>query len=107
MIELTNDNFETVVATSPLPLIIDFWATWCGPCKKFMPLIESLAIQYANKITIVKANVDQNSIAVDAYGIKGIPALMFFRDGKELGIAVGATTEQKINDNIQKFFGDV
>lgn len=87
---INTDNFEKEVLQSELPVLIDFWAPWCMPCKMVGPIIEHLADDYADKITVGKINVDENQNLAVQFGVRGIPTLLFFKDGVEVKRIVGA-----------------
>ncbi|HBI37605.1 MAG: thioredoxin [Spirochaetes bacterium GWF1_31_7] len=93
---LTDDNFDNEVLTSELPVLVDFWAPWCGPCKMIGPIIEELAKEYSGKVKICKCNVDENQSAPAKYGIRSIPSLIVFKDGKEVKQAVGSQPKESI-----------
>jgi len=84
VIEVTDAEFESVVLKSDVPVVVDFWAPWCGPCRMVSPIIEELAEENAGKVKTAKVNVDENSGAAGQYGITAIPTVLFFKDGKEL-----------------------
>ncbi len=90
---LTDDNFEKEVIKSPIPVFIDFWASWCLPSQMMMPVIEKLHKEYDGKVKIGKLNVDQNPRTREKFGIKGCPTFILFEDGKELVRKVGAHSE--------------
>jgi len=95
-VEITDANFEQEVTKSELPVLIDFWAVWCGPCKMIAPLIEELAGEYEGKIKIGKVDVDSNPQISMNYGIRSIPTLLVFKDGKVVDQIIGAVPKQAI-----------
>lgn len=98
--EITDSNFEALVAEGK-PLVVDFWATWCGPCRMVGPTIEALAEQYAGKVNVGKVNVDENEELPAKFGIRNIPTVLFIKDGQVVDKVVGAAArpvfEEKIN----------
>jgi thioredoxin 1 len=96
LIEFTDDNFDTEVLKSDLPVLVDFWAEWCGPCKMITPIIEEISSDYAGKIKVGKVNVDFNNQVAMQYGIRGIPALLVFKDGAVANQIVGAVPKNDI-----------
>lgn len=88
-ITLTAKNFETEVLNSDKPVLVDFWAVWCGPCQMVGPVVEEIAEEYANKIKVGKVNVDEEPELAAAFGIESIPTLMVFKNGKAINMAVG------------------
>ena len=90
LIEFTDDNFDTEVLKSDLPVLVDFWAEWCGPCKMIAPIVEEIAGDYAGKVKVGKVNVDFNNQVAMQYGIRGIPALLVFKGGSVANQIVGA-----------------
>jgi len=99
LIEFTDDNFDTEVLKSDLPVLVDFWAEWCGPCKMITPIIEEISSDYAGKIKVGKVNVDFNNQVAMQYGIRGIPALLVFKDGAVANQIVGAVPKKRHNSN--------
>ena len=96
LIEFTDDNFDTEVLKSNLPVLVDFWAEWCGPCKMIAPIVEEIAGDYAGKVKVGKVNVDFNNQVAMQYGIRGIPALLVFKDGTVANQIVGAVPKNNI-----------
>jgi len=96
LIEFTDDNFDTEVLKSNLPVLVDFWAEWCGPCKMITPIIEEIASDYAGKVKVGKVNVDFNNQVAMQYGIRGIPALLVFKGGAVANQIVGAVPKNNI-----------
>ena len=96
LIEFTDDNFDTEVLKSNLPVLVDFWAEWCGPCKMIAPIVEEISSDYAGKIKVGKVNVYFNNQVAMQYGIRGIPALLVFKDGAVANQIVGAVPKNDI-----------
>ena len=96
LIEFTDDNFDTEVLKSNLPVLVDFWAEWCGPCKMIAPIVEEIASDYAGKVKVGKVNVDFNNQVAMQYGIRGIPALLVFKGGSVANQIVGAVPKNNI-----------
>lgn len=100
-IHVTDADFEEVVLKSDVPVIVDFWAEWCGPCKMIGPIVEELSVEYEGKAKMVKLDVDSNSGTSMKYGIRNIPTLLFFKDGeiadKQVGVVAKATLAEKLN----------
>ena len=97
---ITNDNFESVM-NSGKPVVLDFWATWCGPCKKFAPVIEELAEQYADQVIVGKVDVEENDDISFKYGIRNIPTVLFIKDGQVVDKIVGATAKAAYEEKIK------
>jgi thioredoxin 1 len=102
VMEVNDANFDQEVLHSEQPVMVDFWAVWCGPCKAIAPLVDSVATTYAGKIKVAKMNVDQNGAAPSRYGIRGIPALLFFKDGKVADQIVGYVPQSVIEEKVQR-----
>src|SRR3569833_580649 len=99
---VNDDAFQAEVLESDIPVLLDFWAEWCGPCKSIAPVLDELAGEYEGKLKVVKINIDENQQTPRQYGIRGIPTLMIFKDGKVAGTQVGAVGKSQLNQFIQK-----
>ncbi|MEN9912579.1 MAG: thioredoxin TrxA [Pseudomonadota bacterium] len=95
---VTDISFTTDVLQSTQPVLLDFWAEWCGPCKMIAPSLEALAIELSGKITIAKMNVDDNQTIPAQFGVRGIPTLMLFKDGKAVATKVGALSKAQLTE---------
>ena len=104
ILKLTDSEFENQVINSKKPILVDYWAEWCGPCKMIAPILEDVSLEMSDKVLIGKLNVDENSQTPPKYGIRGIPTLMLFKDGEVVGTQVGAISKNDlikfIEDNI-------
>jgi thioredoxin 1 len=100
--EVSDSSFETDVLKSDQPVLVDFWAAWCAPCRMLAPTVEAVAEKYANNARVVKLNVDDNPSVSQRYGIKGIPTLILFKNGREEERVVGATSEAAISKMIER-----
>lgn len=97
-----DDNFESEVVRSEIPVLIDFWAPWCGPCKSIAPVIEELAKEYEGKLKVAKLNVDENPLTPSRYGVRGIPNLIILKGGTVKEQIVGAVPKSRLVDAIEK-----
>lgn len=101
---VSDASFETDVLKSSGPVLVDYWAEWCGPCRMIAPILDEVATEFKGKLTVAKLNVDENQAVPGKYGIRGIPTLMLFKDGAVVGTKVGALSKSQltafINDNI-------
>lgn len=95
-ITLTDSNFEEEVLRSQLPVLVDFWAVWCGPCKVIAPIIEELAVEYDGKLKVGKLDVDENQQSAIKYGVRSIPTLLLFKNGKVESTIIGAIPKDQI-----------
>lgn len=101
MAQAVNDsNFAEVVEQGSLPVLVDFWATWCGPCRMLSPVIDKLAEKYEGKVNVVKCNVDESSDIPMKFGIRNIPTLLFFKDGQLVDRLVGAVPQAEIEKKL-------
>lgn len=98
----TDDNFEGEVLKSDKPVLIDFWAPWCGPCKAIGPIVEEIAAEYQGKIKVMKLNVDDSQKAASAYGVRSIPTLMMFKSGKVADTLIGLVPKEKLEAFVNK-----
>jgi thioredoxin 2 len=98
--DVTDDSFAREVLTTEISVMVDCWAPWCGPCRTLAPVIDELATDYANGIKVVKLNVDDNPMTASQYGIRSIPTLLFFRDGKLVERLVGAQPKEEIEKHL-------
>lgn len=103
---VTDGTFETDVLKSPIPVLVDFWAPWCGPCRALAPVIDELSTEYEGKVSILKMNVDENPSTPGKYGIRAIPTLILFKNGEVLEQITGAVSKTSLKDVIaQKALG--
>ncbi len=101
-VELTDETFATFVARTEIPVVVDFWAAWCGPCKMIAPHLEELAKELGEKVQIVKVNIDENPLTPTKYGVRGVPTLMVFKNGELAATKVGALPKTKLLEWVQK-----
>jgi len=99
-LEITDSNFDEVVLQSDKPVLVDFWAEWCGPCRMVGPIVEELAKEYDGKVVVGKVNVDYNPDISVKYGIRNIPALLFFKDGQIVDKQIGAVPKSVLADKL-------
>ena len=93
---VTDADFQDEVLSSDVPVLVDFWAEWCGPCKMIAPVLEEISGDYAGKITVAKMDVDANTATAPKYGVRGIPSLLIFNDGEVVGTKVGALSKSQL-----------
>jgi len=98
---ITDSNFQTEVAKSSLPVLVDFWAPWCGPCRAVGPIVEELATEFAGKVKVGKLNVDENQDTAGQFGVMSIPTLLFFKDGKPVDSIVGVKSKEDIKRKME------
>jgi thioredoxin 1 len=98
---VTDASFETEVLKSAAPVVVDFWAEWCGPCRQIAPALEEISTELNGKVTIAKLNVDENPVAPSRYGVRGIPTLILFKGGQVAATKVGALPKNKLKEWIE------
>ena len=95
-VKVTDDSFETDVLKSDKPVLVDFWAEWCGPCKQIAPALDQISEEFAGEVTVAKVNIEESPSTPTRYGVRGIPTLMLFKDGQMASMKVSAMPKQKI-----------
>jgi thioredoxin 1 len=101
--ELNERDFDEIVLKSKTPVLVDFWANWCGPCRTFAPIIEASAEQYRDAVQVFKLNVDDSPIVAQRYGIQGIPTLILFQNGVQKERLVGVVSQETISDKVERY----
>lgn len=102
LMEIEDSSFESEVLQSDLPVLVDFWAPWCGPCKAIGPVVEELAKDFGEKIKFTKCNVDNNPVTPSKYGIKAIPTLILFKEGSVVDQITGMVAKSKLEESLNK-----
>ena len=101
--QVTDSTFEQEVLKSDVPVLVDFWAPWCGPCRMVAPVVEEIAEQYEGQIKVVKVNTDENPNIASQYGIRSIPTLMIFKGGDKVDMVVGAVPKTTLANTLEKY----
>jgi thioredoxin len=104
---VTDANFSAEVERSPLPVLLDMWAPWCGPCRVVTPLVDQLALEMAGRIRVGKLNVDENPVTAERFQIRGIPALLVFKAGREIDRMVGVQPKSEIARRLERALAEV
>lgn len=102
-IELTAANFNKIVGKNELPVMVDFWAPWCGPCRMVAPIVDEIATQYEDQVKVVKLNTDEHPMTASQFGIRSIPTLLVFKGGQKVDTVVGAVPKAALSSTLEKY----
>ncbi|EPE37487.1 thioredoxin [Candidatus Photodesmus katoptron] len=103
ILQLTDDSFELNVISASGVVLVDFWAEWCSPCKSISPIIDEISIEYADKLTVGKLNIDQNPVVPTKFGIRGVPSLLLFKSGEVIATKVGALSKAQLREFLDAY----
>ncbi|MDR1713485.1 MAG: thioredoxin [Coriobacteriales bacterium] len=103
-VELTTTNFEATVLQSPKPFLVDFWASWCGPCRAVSPIVDQIAAEKSDIISVGKLNVDEQNEIAQRYRVMSIPTLILFKDGEAAAVSIGAASKEEILKRLEPYF---
>lgn len=101
--QVTDEKFKAEVLESDIPVLVDFWAPWCGPCRMVAPVVDEIAEQYAGQVKVLKLNTDENPNTASQYGIRSIPTLMIFKGGQRVDMVVGAVPKTTLANTLEKY----
>lgn len=101
--QVTDATFKQEVLDSELPVLVDFWAPWCGPCRMVAPIVDEISVQYEGQVKVVKVNTDENPTVASQYGIRSIPTLMIFKGGQRVDMVVGAVPKTTLSTTLEKY----
>lgn len=102
IVKVSDDSFDNDVLSATGPVLVDYWAEWCGPCKQIAPVLDEIADEYGGRLTIAKLNIDENPNTPPRYGIRGIPTLMLFKDGEVAGTKVGSVSKSQLAEFVDQ-----
>lgn len=105
-VDIADATFEQEVLNSDVPVLVDFWAPWCGPCRMVAPVVQEIADQYEGRVKVVKLNTDENPQTASQYGIRSIPTLMIFKGGQKVDVVVGAVPKATLSGTIERHLGE-